>query len=68
MGDPFDINPAFEAEMHYRRQEEYLKRRPVCIWCGNPIQDEEAVLHEGNWICQTCIDENTHNVDAYIER
>lgn len=42
-------------EAHDREQAERLKRLPVCVDCGEPIQDETAFFINGEWVCERCI-------------
>lgn len=43
-------------EAHIIEQERRLARRPICANCDNYIQDEEAYLINGEFICQKCLD------------
>lgn len=48
-----DVNDLYNA--HERKQEEWLKSRPVCCKCGDPIQDEFGYFVDNDWICQECM-------------
>lgn len=37
--------------------ERWLRSRPVCAWCGEPIQDEYAYEIDGELICERCIED-----------
>ena len=56
-------DPGRDAYMHDMAAEEWLAARPVCQICGNPIQDDRAVMIGGAYICFGCIEENT----VYLE-
>lgn len=34
----------------------WLKKRPVCAWCGEHIQDESALYFDdsNDWMCDKC--------------
>lgn len=38
-----------------REEEEWLKSRPICAECGEPIQDEVATCINGTWYCDECM-------------
>lgn len=42
---------------HDTEQEEWLKKRPTCTCCGEPIQDESAHLISGEYWCDKCLDD-----------
>ena len=41
---------------HEREQEEWLKSRPVCDQCGEPIQDDAMFEFENETYCTECWD------------
>ena len=43
--------------------EEWLQTRPVCMWCGEPIQDDTALELGNGWICNSCVEDNTHYIE-----
>ena len=45
-------------EQNEFRQEEALRKMPVCEYCGEHIQDEYAYCIEGTWICEKCMNEH----------
>ena len=48
-------NPDRDLERHERQQEEWLKSRPVCDMCGEPIQDDIYFEPEpGTCYCDEC--------------
>ena len=51
--DPID---AFHQ--HEAAQERWLRSRPVCVECGEHIQDEYAFYIDGEWICEDCMHDN----------
>lgn len=52
MGEPYEDFLRKEPE-----EEKWLKTRPVCAWCGHPIQDEYAYEIDGELVCEDCIEE-----------
>lgn len=40
-----------------REQERWLAQRPVCSYCGHPIQEEELYDIEGEIYHKKCLDE-----------
>ena len=38
-----------------RRKQEWLKGRPVCAACGEPIQEEMAYMIAGEYYCEACV-------------
>lgn len=52
MGEPYEDFLRKEAE-----EARWLKTRPVCAWCGEPIQDEYAYEIDGEWVCGDCIED-----------
>ena len=48
-------NPIADFLRHDREQAEELERLPVCVECGEPIQDEMAFYFHGDWYCEACI-------------
>jgi formylmethanofuran dehydrogenase subunit E len=49
--DNFDQWARHEAEQEFE-----LSKRPVCVDCGEPIQDEEAYYINNEWICEDCME------------
>lgn len=50
------IRDAAERDAEF---EEWLQTRPVCMWCGEPIQDDTALELGNGWICKSCVEYNT---------
>lgn len=50
-------------EEHERKQEAWLRKRPVCADCDQHIQDETAFYINGEWICEDCMDSYRRAVD-----
>lgn len=50
--DPYD-----QFVKHEWEKEEWLQKLPVCHWRQEHIQQETAVLIDGNWICDECLDD-----------
>ena len=59
-------------EEHCVKEERWLKTRPVCCVCGEPIQDEDMYeFYPGEFYCETCKDdylkECRKNVNDWVE-
>jgi formylmethanofuran dehydrogenase subunit E len=62
--DNYDLWEAQDVERERRRA-----RRPVCSRCGEHIQEEEAYLIEGAFICQKCMEQDFKVwVDDFTEK
>ena len=48
---------------HDAEQEAWLRKRPVCICCGEHIQEEMAHQINGEYWCDKCLDDTR----VYIE-
>jgi len=53
---PWTDDPIADFNRHDAEQNKWLEQRPVCVDCGEHIQDEEAYYINGEWICETCMD------------
>ena len=62
MMDVYDLWEHREMELERR-----LARRPVCDRCGQRIQDEAAILKDGKWMCEGCLDNLRVLVEDYID-
>ena len=62
MMDVYDLWEHREMELERR-----LARRPVCDRCGQRIQDETAILKDGKWMCEGCLDNLRVLVEDYID-
>ena len=63
MIDVYDLWVAQDIEKERR-----LARRPICSFCDNRIQDEDAYLINGEFICQECLDKDFKiNVEEFID-
>ena len=61
--DIYDLWKAHDIE-----QERRLARRPMCSNCDNRIQDEDAYLINGEFICPKCLDRDFKiNVEEFID-
>ena len=52
-------DPIRDAAEHDAEFEDWLQTRPVCMWCGEPIQDDTALELGNGWICKSCVEYNT---------
>ena len=53
-------DPVRDAAIRDAEHDAWLRSRPVCVICGERIQEEHA-LHLGGdeWMCERCVRENT---------
>jgi formylmethanofuran dehydrogenase subunit E len=55
-------------ENHERQQEAWLRKRPVCCYCGEHIQDDYFYQINDEVICKDCLDGQFRKyVEDYIE-
>ena len=45
-------------EIHDAEQAAWLDKRPICICCGNPIQDDFLYDIHGDLYCEGCINDS----------
>lgn len=57
-------DPVRDAESYNVSAEEIMGRLPECVDCGEPIQQETALLLEGKWRCDDCINFHRKEVGA----
>lgn len=48
-------DPIHDFEVWDAEQNRQLDRLPYCEDCGNPIQQEDAVYINGEWLCDDCL-------------
>lgn len=48
-------DPVRDAERHYNRLEERLRKRPKCVHCREHIQEEEYFNMDGDAVCENCL-------------
>ena len=60
----FDIYMADERDRDFER---WLERRPVCVCCGEHIQDDECYKVDGDLICKDCMDDMRVYTEYYCE-
>lgn len=64
----FTDDPAADFERYDREQQKELEKLPVCEYCGEPIQQEEAVYHNGQWCCEDCESDFWNDIrDEFLE-
>jgi len=51
----FTDDPLSDFDRHDRQQKEALDKRPVCCYCGEPIQDDFCYEINGDLICEDCL-------------
>jgi formylmethanofuran dehydrogenase subunit E len=49
-------DPVADFERYDVEMAKKLEQLPVCSECGEPIQDEEAYMVHGDYICEECMD------------
>lgn len=60
-------DPIADFERYDAMQSELLERLPVCVECGEPVQDECYYEINGEVVCRECLDNNYKKfVDDYI--
>ena len=52
----YSDDPLADFDRYDEEQNKWLERRPVCVDCGEHIQDETAYYINGEWICEDCMD------------
>lgn len=52
----FTDDPLSDFDRYDRQQEEALDKRPVCCYCGEPIQDDFCYEINGEYFCEDCLD------------
>lgn len=53
---PITDDPIADFNRRDAEQTAWLKKRPICIECGEHIQDETAFYINGEWFCDRCIE------------
>ena len=56
-------DPGHDAYMRDMEHMDFLKSRPICCVCREPIQTEKAIKIEHAYICWDCAHEHT----VYLE-
>lgn len=49
-------NPLLDFAAYDRQQNIALDKRPVCCFCGDPIQDDFCYEINGEYYCEDCLD------------
>ena len=52
----YSDNPLADFAAWDAEQTRQLARLPVCADCGEPIQQDDAIFIDGDWLCDECID------------
>jgi len=52
-----------DFEQRDLEQERWLERRPVCVCCGEHIQEDSAVQIQGSFYCDNCLDDMRVYID-----
>ena len=59
MKDAYDFFEEYDREQNSKIQE-----LPVCCYCDEPIQDESAYCINGDWYCESCLE---NHFKKYVE-
>ncbi len=54
-------------EQHEAEQEKLLKMLPICCECGEAIQDEYCYEINGEYICESCMEDYRVSVETLIK-
>lgn len=46
-----------------RENGRWLRTRPICSICDQPIQETYALKLDGKWICHRCVEDNTEWIE-----
>ena len=49
-GDPLEDFDDWDLKNY-----EWLRKRPECCMCGQPIQEEYGYVIENGWFCEDCV-------------
>jgi formylmethanofuran dehydrogenase subunit E len=49
---------------HEAEQEKWLKSRPICSSCKEPIQEDHLYRIDGKNYCESCIEERRESIDG----
>lgn len=61
-------DPVADFAQHDAEQQQELEKLPVCVDCGEPIQDDHLFDIDGDLFCEECAMENfKRKVERYIE-
>ena len=53
----YSDNPLRDFENHEAEQEKALEELPKCSCCGDPIQQDYALVINDEWFCTSCQNE-----------
>lgn len=59
----YTSDPVADFERYDYYKEKKLQKRPICAWCGEPIQDDVAIYLDNEWVCLDCINELKRSID-----
>ena len=51
----YSDDPLVDFHRYDEEQQKLLERLPVCNCCGEHIQQEFALLLDGDWYCDDCL-------------
>lgn len=49
-------NLAHDIHCHLAAEDRWLRNHPICVCCGEHIQQETAVKIDGTWYCDECLE------------
>lgn len=62
---PYTDDPIADFNRHDSEQQKYLDELPVCCGCGEPIQQDDAVCIDGDWICDDCLEYMRERIERW---
>lgn len=60
-------DPVADFLAHDREREKRISRYPICVQCGERIQDEKLYRIDGKFYCEDCIEDCHLYTDEFID-
>ena len=57
----FDVYRKDQEDIAYAK---WLRNRPVCAYCEEPITEDKALYLDGEWICDECVRDHRKYVEV----
>lgn len=57
MSFQYTNNPVKDFEAHDSDQQKWLEKLPKCCECGEPVQQDRAVNFNGEYVCDSCLED-----------
>jgi len=64
-GRPAMVEPWMLERQRQNAWDQYLRRRPKCVLCGEPILEDQAFALNGQYYCEECVFWHTEEVEAF---